>query len=165
MEHVALEILWLVIPVCDASLSQEHLKVLKLFGPDRAVGPRGFEQRPIRRIRGNGRPPLAVIERVYGIRPAVPARVVVLLPSFWILRRVSICSVCEDVPGMMGDNVKNHLDPLLVRGFDESAKIFPRSEVRVDIKKVLDTVAVVGRLERDLAEGGAHPERGHSQAL
>ena len=109
--------------------------------------------------------PLAVIECVYGIRPPVPASVVVLLPSFWILGRVSICSVRKDVSGVVGDNVKNHVDPMLVSSFDEIAKFFPRPEMRIDIEKILDTVAVVCRLECDLTKDGAHPERGHAQAL
>jgi hypothetical protein len=35
----------------------------------------------------------------------------------------------------------------------------------IDIKKILDTVAVIAGFERDLAKDGTHPEGGYAEAL
>ena len=64
---------------------------------------------------------------------------------------------------MVGDDVEDDVDALLVGGPDEVAELLARAEVRVDVEEVLDAVAVVARLERDLAERRADPQRGDAE--
>ena len=57
--------------------------------------------------------------------------------------RVAVRGVGEDVAGVVGDDVEDDVDALLVGGLDEVAELLARSEVRVDVEEVLDAVAVV----------------------
>src|SRR5262249_7634232 len=99
-----------------------------------------------------------VVEALDGVRLAVPARVVVPLARSRVVRRVAVRGVSEDVAGVVGDDVEDDVDPLLVRGPDKVAELRARPEMRIQIEEVLDPVAVVGRLERDLPEDGADPQ-------
>src|SRR5262249_30714703 len=60
-------------------------------------------------------------------------------------------------------DVEEDVDPLLVRGPDKLAELRAGPEVRIDVEEVLDPVAVVARLERDLPEDGADPQRGDTE--
>jgi len=46
---------------------------------------------------------------------------------------------------------------------DEIAELLARAEVRIDVEKVLNPVAVVARLERDLPEDRADPQGGDAE--
>jgi hypothetical protein len=68
---------------------------------------------------------------------------------------VTIRSVGKDIAGMVGDDVEDDVDPLLVGGLDEVAELLPCPEMRIDIEEVLNAVAVVARLEPTAPEGGS----------
>jgi hypothetical protein len=70
------------------------------------------------------------------------------------VHRVAVRGVAEDVAGVVGNDVKNDVDPLLVGGLDEVAELLARTEMRIDVEEVLDAVAVIARLEGDLPEMG-----------
>ena len=73
------------------------------------------------------------------------------------MRRVAIRIVGENVAGVVGDNIENDVNPLLVGGLDEVAKLRPCPEMRIYVEKVLDAVAVIARLEGNLSEDRADP--------
>ena len=79
------------------------------------------------------------------------------------MRRVAIRIVGEDVAGVVGDDVENDVNPLLVGGLDEVAELLACPEMRVHVEEVLDAVAVVARLEGDLPEDRADPQGGDSE--
>jgi hypothetical protein len=83
------------------------------------------------------------VEALHDVRLAVPTGVVVRLSSVWISDRVTVRGVSEHVPGVVGDDVQDHVDAVLVGGVDEIAEVLPRPEVRIDVEEVLDTVAMV----------------------
>src|SRR5262249_53802024 len=111
------------------------------------------------------RPAGAVVEALDGVRLAVPARIVVRPARSRLLGRVAIRRVREDVAGVVGDNVEDDVDPMRMGGPDEVAELFSGSEMRIDVEEVLDAVAVVGRLERDLPENGADPQGSDAEPL
>jgi hypothetical protein len=57
------------------------------------------------------------------------------------------------------DDVQDHADLVLMRHGDELSQVLSRPEMRIDVEEVLDPVAVVGGLERDLLEDRADPDR------
>ncbi len=65
----------------------------------------------------------------------------------------------------MRDDVQDHVDAVIVGVFHKVTELLAGSEVRIDIEEVLDAVAVIRRLERDLAEYRADPKGCHSQPL
>src|SRR5262249_30493640 len=71
--------------------------------------------------------------------------------------------VAEDVAGVVGNDVENDVDPLLVGGLHKVAELLARPEMRIDVEEVLDAVAVVARLEWDLPEDRADPESGDAE--
>ena len=79
------------------------------------------------------------------------------------MRRVAVRVVGEDVAGVVGDDVEDDVDALLVGGLDEVAELLARAEVGVHVEEVLDAVAVVARLEGDLSEDRADPQRGDAE--
>src|SRR4029079_1344507 len=107
--------------------------------------------------------PRAVVEARYRVRPAVPAGVVERAARHRIAGRVAVRVVGEDVAGMVGDHVEDDVNPLLVRGTNEVAELLARAEVRVHIEEVLDAVAVIALLERDLSEWRADPQRSDAE--
>src|SRR5262249_29872559 len=80
-----------------------------------------------------------------------------------VVRRVAIRGVGEDVAGVMGDDVEYDVDPLLVGGRDKLAELRAGPEMRIDVKEVLNAVAVVARLECDLPKDPADPQGGDPQ--
>src|SRR5215470_9110851 len=105
------------------------------------------------RIARNRGSTVAIVKAVYGVRLTVPSWIVVDLPGVWIPDRVTVCRVGEHVAGVVGDDIEDHINVVLMGEIDKVAKILPRAEVRIDIEKVLDAVAVVARrLECNLAE-------------
>src|SRR5262249_14536369 len=58
---------------------------------------------------------------------------------------------------------QDDVDALLVGGLDKVAELRAGAEMRVHIEEVLDAVAVVGRLKRDLPEDGADPQGGNAK--
>src|SRR5262245_66090626 len=88
------------------------------------------------------------------------------LPGVWIPDRVTVCRVGEHVAGVVGDDIEDHVNAVLMGEIDKVAEVLARAEVRIDVEKVLDAVAVVGRrLECDLAKDRAHPERSDAETL
>ena len=79
------------------------------------------------------------------------------------MRRVAIRIVGEDVAGVVGDDVEDDVDPLLVGGLDEVAELLACPEMRIHVEEVLDAVAVVARLEGDLPEDRADPQGGDAE--
>ena len=79
------------------------------------------------------------------------------------MRRVAVRVVGEDVTRVVGDDVEDDVDALLVGGLDEVTELLARPEMGVHVKKVLDAVAVVARLEGDLAKGRADPQCGDAE--
>src|SRR5262249_1462694 len=79
------------------------------------------------------------------------------------MRRVAVRGVSKDIAGVMGDDVQNDVDSMLVRSRDEVAELLARPEMRIDVEEVLDAVAVVARLERHLPEYRADPQGGDAQ--
>jgi len=63
---------------------------------------------------------------------------------------------------MVSDDVEDDVNPLVVGGLDEVAKLRARAEMRGHVEKVLDAVAMVARLEGDLPENRADPQGGDS---
>ena len=126
-------------------------------------GQAASSRRRIGRVERQRRPAVAVVEALDGVRLAVPARVVVPLARSRVVRRVAIRVVGEDVARVVGDDVEDDVDPLLVGGLDEVAELLARPEVRIHVEEVLDAVAVVARLERDLPEDGADPQGGDAE--
>src|SRR5438309_7925626 len=79
------------------------------------------------------------------------------------MRRVTIGGVSEYVARVMGDDVQDHVNPLLVSGLDKVSKLGASSEMRINVEEVLDAVAVVAWLEGDLPEDGTDPESRDSE--
>ncbi len=65
----------------------------------------------------------------------------------------------------MGDDVENDVDSMIVGSLHEITKFLACPKMGVDIKKILDTVAVIGGFERDLAKDRTHPQRSYAKAL
>src|SRR5579864_844023 len=161
--HVPLGILRVVIPVRDVPLAKEQVRLLEFPGPNRAVRPGRFQPVGFGCVKGQGRPAVAVVEALDGVTLAVPARVIADSTRSRIVHRVAVWGVGEDVPGVVGNDVEDHVHPLLVGGLDEFAELRARPEMWVDVEEVLDAVAVVSRLKRDLPEDGADPEGGDAK--
>jgi len=83
--------------------------------------------------------------------------------GFLYRRHVAVRGVGEHVAGVVGNDVEDDVDPLLVGGPDEVTELLARSEMRIDVEEILDTVAVVARLERDLPEDRADPQGGDAE--
>ena len=164
-EHVPLGVLGVVVPVGDVPLAEEQLGRWNSRGQIAPSGQAASSVRPRRRAvaERQRRPPVAVVEARDGVGPAVPARVVVPPSRGRVVRRVAVGVIGEDVAGVVGNDVEDDVDALLVGGLDEVAELLARAEVRVHVEEVLDAVAVVARLECDLAERRADPQRGDAQ--
>src|SRR5262245_52139634 len=136
------------------SLAQKHGQVLELPRPYCAV-----EKSMIGRIAGNRRAAVMIVKACYGVKLTVPSWIVVDLPSVWIADRVTVCRVGEHVAGVVGDDIEDHVDAVLMSEIDKVAEVLACAEVRIDVEKVLDTVTVVARgLECNLAEDRAYPQ-------
>ena len=80
--------------------------------------------------------------------------------------RVAIWGVAEDVTGMVGNDVEDDANPLLVGGLNKVAKLRACPKMRVNVEKILDAVAVVARgLECNLAEDRAYPQGSDAEAF
>ena len=66
---------------------------------------------------------------------------------------------------VVGDNVENDVDSMIVGSLHEITQFRACPKMRVDIKKILDTVAVIAGFEWDLAKDGTHPQRSYAKAL
>ena len=157
-EHVSLGVLWVVIPARDVPLAKKHGWLLKLAGPNGAVRPGRLHPARIGRIERQGRTTIAVVEALDVVGLAVPARVVVPPARSRVVRHVAVRGVGKHVAGVVGDDVEDDVDSLLVGGLDKVAEFLSCSKMRIHVEEILDTVAVVGRLERDLPEGRADPQ-------
>ncbi len=144
-------------------LRRNRSGLLELAGPNGAVRPGRLQSARIGRVERQRRPAVAVVEALDGVGLAVPARVVVPPARSRVVRRVAIRVVGEDVAGVVGDDVEDDVDPLLVGGLDEVAELLARPEMRIHVEEVLDAVAVVARLERDLPEERADPQGGDAE--
>src|SRR5262249_48560129 len=156
-------VLRVIVPVDNVPLEKEYVGPLELTGPDGPVWPGRFQTRAVGGVKGQGRPALPVMEALDGVGFAVPAWVIVPLAGCRIVRRVTIRGVAEDVAGMVGNDVEDNVDPLLMGGLNEIPELSPRSEMRIDVEEVLDAVAVVARLEGALPKDGADPQGGDAQ--
>ena len=76
---------------------------------------------------------VAVVKALYGVRVAVPARIVVVLPGVWIPNRVPVRGVIEYIAGVVGDDIEDHVDAVLVGEINEVAEVLPRPEVWIDV--------------------------------
>ena len=54
---------------------------------------------------------------------------------------------------------------MIVGSLHEITQFLACPKMGVDIKKILDTVAVIGGFERDLAKDRTHPQRSYAKAL
>ena len=162
-EHVSFEVLRIVVPVSDVTLAAELSEVLELTRPDSSIRPRPFKPSPIPRFYAW----LAstIVEPAHGVRLPVPARIVIGLAGIGIVHHITIMIVSENISRVVGNDVENHVYSMIVRSLDEVAKILTRPKMRVDIKKILNTIAVIARLERNLAKDGAYPQRTYAEAL
>src|SRR5262249_48469040 len=158
-----LSVLRVVVPARDVPLAKKEVWPLKLAGPNGTVWPGCVQPCAIGNGKWQRRPAVAVIEALDGVGPAIPARIVVPPPRNGVVRRVAVRGVREDVAGVMGNDVEDDVDPLLMSGLDKVAELLARPEVGVHVEEVLDPVAVIGRLERDLAEDGADPQGGDAE--
>jgi hypothetical protein len=140
-------------------------KMLELTRPNRTVRPGCFETVAVRRVRGYAGLAVTIIEPPYAVSLPIPARIVICPAGVGIVDQIAIRIVGEDVSGVVGDNIKNHVDLMLVGGLNKIAQILARPEVRVDIKKVLDAITVVARLKRNLAKNRTDPQRTDTQPL
>src|SRR5262249_22753216 len=147
----------------DAPLAQEQVGPLELAGPDSAVRPGLRQAVALGGEKWQRRLTVAVVEALDGVGPAVPARIVVPAPRSRVVGHVAVRVITEDIPRMMSDDVENDVDALLVGGLDEVAELFPRAEVGVHVEEILDAIAVVARLEGDLAEWRANPQGGDAK--
>src|SRR5689334_236853 len=64
---------------------------------------------------------------------------------------------------MVENDVQHHTNVVIVRGLDHRAQVVASSKVRVDVKKVLNAVAVVGVIGVDLFEDRAEPDGSYAQ--
>src|SRR5262249_30634322 len=128
-KHVPLGILRVIVPARDVTLSKKEVWPLKLAGPDGAVRPGRLQPVAVGHVKRQRRPAVTVVEALDGVRLAVPARVVVPLTRGWVVRRVAVRGVSEDVAGVVGDDVEDDVDPLVVRGLDELAELLARPEM------------------------------------
>src|SRR5262245_11394957 len=166
VEHIALEVLRVVIPVRNVSLAEKHAQILKFARPEDAVGPDALELSGVGRLRYDRWVPVAVVEALHGVRLAVPTRIVPGLPRSRIAHRVTVRVVGKHVPGVVGDDIQYHIDPVIVGGLHEVTELLARSEMAVDVEEVLDAVTVIAcRIERDLAEDRAYPESSDAEAF
>src|SRR5262245_14362640 len=118
------------------------------------------------RIARNRGSTVAIVKAVYGVRLTVPSWIVVDLPGVWIAHRVAVCRVGEHVAGVVGDDIEDHVNAVLMGEVDKGAEVLARTEVRIDVEKILDPVSVVARwLECDLAEDRAYPQRRDAKAF
>ena len=143
-------------------LVKEHVRALELPRPNGAVRPGRLQLVAVRGVKRQRRPAVSIIEALDSVGLAVPARVVVPTARSWVLRRIPVGVVGEDVAGMVSDDVEDDVNPLVVGGLDEVAKLRARAEMRGHVEKVLDAVAMVARLEGDLPENRADPQGGDS---
>jgi hypothetical protein len=66
----------------------------------------------------------------------------------------------------MGDDIEDHVNAVLMGEIDKVAEVLARAEVRIDVEKVLDTVAMVARgLEGNLAEDRTYPQSRDAEAF
>ena len=77
---------------------------------------------------------------------------------------VPIRGISEDIAGVVGNDVENDVDSLLVCGLNKVAKLFSCPEVRIHVEKVLNSVTVIARLERHLSENRADPKGSDAEA-
>ena len=163
--EVPLAELGVEVPVADLPLARERRRRLQLCGPDGAVGEVRRRDRAERQGRVAGRIAVALdtIDRSVGLPARFLAHEVPLLVEYVAakLRR----RVREDVARMVEDHVENYPDIVLMCGPDQRDEIVPGAEVRIDIKEILDAVAVIRLLRRDLLEDRAHPDRGDAESL
>src|SRR5262249_9801203 len=152
------------IPVRDVPLAKKEIGSLKLAGPDGPVRPGCFQPGGIGHVKWQCRPAIAVVETLDGVSLAIPARVVVPLARSRVACRVAVRGVGEDAAGVVGDDVEDDVDALLMGGLDKVAELRPCPEMRIHVKEVLDPVAMVARLERDLPEDRADPQGGDAES-
>src|SRR5262249_49809372 len=147
----------------DVPFAKKQIWSLKLARPDGAVRPGCLQPSAIGHVKWQRRSAVAVIEAEDRVWLAVPARIVVTLARSRVVGRVAIRGVAEDVSGVVGDDVEDDVDPLVVGRSDEVAEFLARPEMRIHVEEVLDAVAVVCRFERNLPENGADPQGGDAE--
>ena len=139
-------ILRVVVPVGDVSLAEEHARSWNSRGHTAPSGQAVSKGAESGASTGNRGVTVAVVEALDGVRLAVPARIVVASPRCLDpANRVPVRGVSEDVAGVVGDDVEDHVDAVLVGEIDEVAEVLARPEVWIDVEEVLDAVAVVAR--------------------
>src|SRR5262245_1604801 len=105
-----------VVPVGDVALGARHAEILELARPGDTIGPGRGETRGIGRRRRDRRLTVAVVEPPHGVWLAVPARIVPGPARGEIVYRVAVRVVGKHGPRMVGDDVQDHIDALIVRG-------------------------------------------------
>src|SRR5436309_5593 len=114
------------------SLPEKDARLLKLPGPDGAVGPDRFQSGVLGRLERQGRPTLRVVETLNGIGFVVPARVVVHTPGRRVGGRIAIRRVGENIAGVMSDDVEDDVESLFVGCLDKVAELLAGPEVRIN---------------------------------
>jgi hypothetical protein len=153
-EHVSLDIFRIVVPVSDVSTAAELGNVLEFTGPDSAIRPRVFEPSSIVEVPRYGWLTVTIIEPAHGVTISIPARIVVALAGVGIVDQITISAVSKDISRVVGDDVENDVDSMIVGNLHEIAQFLARPKMGVDIKKILDTITVIAGFERDLAKTG-----------
>jgi hypothetical protein len=82
-----------------------------------------------------------------------------------VCRRVAVRVVGEHVARVVEDDVEDHSDPVLMGGCHHRLQVVQRPEVVVDLKEVLDAVAVIAVGPGDLLEHRADPDCACPQAV
>src|SRR5208282_1297960 len=155
----------IVVPVSDVSTAAELGNVLEFTRPDGAIRPRILEPGSIVGVPSYGWLTVTIIEPTHGVTIPIPARIVVALAGVGIVGQITIGVVSKDISRVVGDDVENDVDSMIVGSLHEITQFLACPKMRVDIKKVLDTVAVIAGFERDLAKDRTNPQRSYAKAL
>lgn len=71
----------------------------------------------------------------------------------------------EHITCVVEDNIQNNVNPVSVSGPDKCSQIFPLTEMRIDIQKVLNAIPMICVLKFHLFEHGTDPNGGHTQTF
>src|SRR5262249_20028409 len=140
-----------IVKIRDPPFADEIDGRLQLPGPDRSVGPSRIESRRVWRIERERGLAGTITKSFDLVRLPIPPRIghPLVFPDADPVSRVL---VTEHIRGVVEDYIEDAVDTLLVCRIDQVAQIFACAEMRVDVEKVLNAIAVVSRFERHLFE-------------
>src|SRR5262249_34994387 len=147
-----------VIPIVNMALLRKDRRVLKLHRPDGCVWPCCGLLLQIDWRKRQARLAVCIMETSYGIRLPVPA---------WIHlatgRYIAVWRVAKHITSVVQDNVENDIDAGSMGSFHHLHQVSTRTEMGVDLKEIVNPVAVVGVVEGRLLEEGADPYGSHTE--